>query len=216
MCAVVLVAAALGTPPAAAQETALRSHLDPILTAAPDTPGGDGLLTVALAEAWVALQQARLAAAADADLAAVQRHARGVLHALDPQIEATGPGGGYGLRRAIAGIAERLAPVAATVDPAGAGRLAPPALATVERVDRWVDALVAVAQRTAAATSLADAQAASGELLAVARQLTFGRGGAGEGRAAFGSGEPGLLAVHTTLRTLAAHSEAQAAAEARR
>lgn len=61
------------------------------------TPDEAGLLPTAVAEAEIALRHAELAAGDPTDLAAMQRHAGHVLHALDPSaVEDGGPGLGYG------------------------------------------------------------------------------------------------------------------------
>jgi len=71
-----------------------------ILTAAPDTPGGMGLLETGRAEAEIALQHASFAGRDSTNLGNMQRHMAHVIHAVDPGQGSQGPGMGYGVRRA--------------------------------------------------------------------------------------------------------------------
>jgi hypothetical protein len=64
------------------------------------TPGGQGLLRIALAEGEIAALHAELATEAANSLSDVRLHVGHMLHALDPAIVFEGPGLGYGLRRA--------------------------------------------------------------------------------------------------------------------
>lgn len=79
------------------------------------TPENRGLLPTAVAEAEIAHQHATLAARDPADLAAVQRHTRHVLHALDPSAVEAGPGLGYGAVRGAERTAHYIALAAVSV-----------------------------------------------------------------------------------------------------
>ncbi len=83
-------------------------HVGHAITAWPDTPQQQGLLEVALADAAVAAEHAAYATDGAGDLAAVRLHLGHVLHTVDPVLEPTGPGSGYGLMRALQGSAEHL------------------------------------------------------------------------------------------------------------
>ena len=65
------------------------------------TPGGYGLLRIAVAEAEIVALHAALAAEAVNSLDDVRLHVDHMLHALDPAVVFSGPGLGYGLRRAV-------------------------------------------------------------------------------------------------------------------
>jgi hypothetical protein len=82
-------------------------HVGHVMTNWRDTPGTRGFLPVAIDEARVAVQHARLAARATR-LDDIKLHARHVLHALDPGVEPTGPGGGYGVVKAATGALQHL------------------------------------------------------------------------------------------------------------
>src|SRR5262249_23844416 len=73
-----------------------RWHLGHVMTNWRDTRGSRGFLPVAIDEARVAVLHAGLAAKST-DLADIKIHASHVLHALDPTVESTGPGAGYGI-----------------------------------------------------------------------------------------------------------------------
>jgi hypothetical protein len=83
-------------------------HLGHVMTNWRDTPGGVGLLMAALSDGRVAAVHAELAARNPDNLDDMKLHAGHALHAIDPGIEAKGPGSGYGLRRAAAGARQHL------------------------------------------------------------------------------------------------------------
>ena len=84
-----------------------HAHVGHSLTAWRDTPAEQGLFVVAEREVAVALQQAQAIGQA-ASPAAARSGLPGVIHALDPQQQATGPGLGYGGIRALTGAANHL------------------------------------------------------------------------------------------------------------
>lgn len=89
-------------PPTAANALAY------ILTAAPDTPGGTGLLETGRAEAQIAMQHVAFAGRDSLALGNMQRHMAHVIHAVDPGQGSQGPGMGYGVRRAARQILVQL------------------------------------------------------------------------------------------------------------
>lgn len=93
--------AAFSALPAQANEA--HAHIGHVMTKWNDTPDQKGFLPVALAEAKVAEAHAGLAASDLADLASMKLHSRHVLHALDPSVETSGPGAGYGVLAAAEG-----------------------------------------------------------------------------------------------------------------
>jgi predicted lipoprotein with Yx(FWY)xxD motif len=86
----------------------VKVHLAHVATTFQDAPSQQGLLATALAEARIAAQHAALAAKAGDNLDAMKLHAGHVMHAIDPGIERTGPGLGFGVRRAAAGVVEHI------------------------------------------------------------------------------------------------------------
>jgi hypothetical protein len=76
------------------------------LTAWRDTPGEQGLFVVAEQEITTAWQQAQ--AARQTSATAARRNLAGVVHALDPEQQTTGPGLGYGGIHALTGAANHI------------------------------------------------------------------------------------------------------------
>lgn len=144
-----VVAGVLGLAPgAAAQAPGSAAHVDNILAAHEATPDGAGLLDVAVADATIASDHAELAGAGDpTDIDPMIRHARHVLHALDPEEFAQGPGSGFGLRPAVAGIRAELALAADAPDAseqvrAAAGEVGP----MLDAIGSSIEAAVAEAR----------------------------------------------------------------------
>jgi hypothetical protein len=79
-------------PPADLPTGAVGTHIGHVINGFNDTPNGDGLLTVAISEAKVAIQHATLAGRQPGNLDAMKLHAGHVINALDPTIVPTGRG----------------------------------------------------------------------------------------------------------------------------
>ena len=94
--------------PALAQESASHRHMGHVLDGFRGTPEGQGLLPTAAAEAQVAATHAGLALRNPDDLGAIQRHIGHVMNAIDPTVEESGPGKGYGLVQAAQGVATHI------------------------------------------------------------------------------------------------------------
>jgi len=147
-------------------------HLGHIVNAFGDTPNGMGLLPLALAEARTALQHAQLATRQPTNLDYMKTHAGHVINAIDPTIVNAGPGLGYGLKKAIVGVA-RHTDLAVTAEAASSavtmhGKQAATAAATTAT---RVDELLAIAQKVQAATDAAAAATLVTQMAAMAEQL---------------------------------------------
>jgi hypothetical protein len=188
--------------PVTEADTATRARLDTLLTTAPGTPAGKSLVGVAVAEARVALAQAVLAEEAPKDLAAMQQYAAGVLHALDPTLTATGPGAGYGVRRALAEIVTQVETTASADRKADATRLTARAMTAARGAQLDTEALVRVAQQLRKSSSLAEAVPLTTQARALAQRLLAGEHDTFEG----GMPRPstsGLFALQSSLTVLA-------------
>jgi hypothetical protein len=86
----------------------VRTHVDHVVTSFPGAPQKQGLLPAAFAELRIAVEHARLALGTPDDIKSIRMHAGHVLHALDPSVEAQGPGLGFGLKQAAAGVAQHI------------------------------------------------------------------------------------------------------------
>ena len=202
-------------PPAAPAAPAVKvpagavgTHLGHVVNAFGDTPNGRGLLPTALAEAQIAIQHAGLAARMPANLDAMKLHAGHVINAIDPTLMATGPGLGYGVKRAAMSVAMHIdlaakAPGASANVIAHANHVGTAALATVKRCDQ----VLAIAQKIQAATSAADAAALVNQLIPLTQQLVAGYDANGDGRITWEIGEGGLQQAqeHVTLLLAGEH-----------
>jgi hypothetical protein len=128
-----------------------------------------------LAEAKIAAQHASLALKNPDDLAAMKLHAGHVLHALDPSVEAKGPGLGFGVKRASEGAAQHIE-LAAKTDGASANvkthstHIAGAANSAARRAAE----AVALAQKVRAAAAAAEAAALMKELSAAVDGIAAG------------------------------------------
>lgn len=88
----------------ASAETPAMVHMGHLFERFVGVPDNQGLFQVAMADARVAAQHARLGAQDPSNLEAMKTHAGHVIHALDPNVVENGPGSGYGLLRSAEGI----------------------------------------------------------------------------------------------------------------
>jgi hypothetical protein len=168
----------LGGVAAVAQDadSLTRARLGTLLTAAPGTPEGKGLLPTALAEAQTAMAQAGLAEKASEDLAAMQQAAGGVLHALDPALTGGGPGLGYGLRRALEELIAQIEATAAADRKEDVAQVSPRALAAAHAAQQTVEALADAAKRLQSTKSAADAAPLARQMRELAGHVLVGPG----------------------------------------
>jgi len=178
--------------PASAQSAA-HAHMGHVADGFGNTPDGQGLLPTAIAEAEVAATHAGLALRDLTNLDAMKRHTGHVLHAVDPNEMAQGPGLGYGVRRAAEGVVRHIE-MAGSDDSASenvqlhSSHVATAAGNTVQRVDE----IVALARRIMASGSAENAAPMMEELAAMAEQLVTGVDANGDGRTGWQEGEGGL------------------------
>ena len=92
-------------------------HIGHVLREFAGAPEGMGLMPLALAEAEIAAEHARLAAGGDpTNIDPMIQHARHVLNALDPAEFESGPGLGFGVKPAIEGVSRHIGLAAAAAD----------------------------------------------------------------------------------------------------
>lgn len=179
--------------PTLAQQTPAHAHMGHVADGFANTPEGAGLLPTALAEAAVAHQHAELALRNTTDLAAMQRHAGHVLHAVDPSRIEQGPGAGYGVLRAAGGVIQHIEMAAAHETASDnirthATHVATSARNTVQRAER----AATLAAEIMAATSAEHAAHLLAELAGLTGQLAAGLDANGDGRVGWQEGEGGL------------------------
>lgn len=189
-----------GTPPPAPSKTIVPVppgpagvHVGHVVNAGPDTPAEMGLMPLALVEAKIAAQHAALAARAPADLAAMKLHAGHVLHALDPSIVTTGPGRGYGVKRAAGGAALHIELAArAEGAPTNVSLHAPHVAAAARAAASRADQAIALAKAIQAASDAGEAAKLVNQLIPLCNQLELGVDANHDGRIAPDATEGGL------------------------
>ena len=180
-------------------------HIGHVVNGFSDTPHGQGLLPTAMAEARIAIQHAGLAARNTASLDAMKLHAAHVINALDPTVVATGPGLGYGVKKAATGVATHIE-LAAKAQGASANvvshsvHIATSARNTVQRADQ----IVALAKQIQAATTAGDAAALVSQMVSQCDQLMAGADANGDGRITWEAGEGGLQQVQQHVNLMLA------------
>lgn len=186
--------------PAAAQA---NPHVGHVAEGFRGTPNGQGLLPTAIAEAEVAAQHAALAARDLEDLNGMKRHAGHVLHAVDPAEGSSGPGAGYGVKRAAEGVAQHIE-LAARADGASdavkthATHIATSARNTAQRAEQIAE----LARQIEDASETTEAADAVREMNELAQALVAGVDANGDGRVGWQEGEGGLQQAQTHLGLL--------------
>jgi hypothetical protein len=180
-------------------------HIGHVVNGFSDTPNGQGLLPTAMAEARVAIQHAGLAARNPASLDAMKLHAGHVINALDPTVVTSGPGLGYGVKKASTGVATHIE-LAAKAQGASANivthatHVAASARNTVQRADQ----IIALAKQIQAAASATDAAALVSQMVSQCDQLMAGADANGDGRITWEAGEGGLQQVQQHVNLMLA------------
>jgi hypothetical protein len=185
-----LVAAAA----ASAQQTDMvKTHMGHVTTSFQGTPNMQGLLPTALAEAKIAAQHAALAVKSEGNLDAMKLHAGHVLHALDPSIEAKGPGLNYGVKPAAMGVAMHI--YLAAQAPGASKNVMTHSIhvaTSANNVMKRADEMIAVAQQIRSAKTAAEAAPHVAHLNMVAQQLYAGLDANKDGQVGWQNGEGGL------------------------
>ncbi|MCI0432544.1 MAG: hypothetical protein L0271_02685 [Gemmatimonadetes bacterium] len=198
----------LGTAAIAhAQASPVLTHLGHVREAFRGTPEGKGLLPTAIAEAEMAARHAALATRSTENLEAMKTHAAHVLHAIEPAEGMTGPGLGYGLKKAVSDVVTHIelaaqsegAPEGVT---AHAGHITASATNTLARADQ----MVTLVRQIQGATTTEQAATLVAQLNTLGEQLVAGVDANGDGRTGWQEGEGGLQHVrqHVDLMAQAA------------
>ena len=168
-----------------------------------EAPLLQGLLPAAIAEAKIAIQHAGLAGRQPGNLDYMKLHAGHVINALDPTIVKTGPGQGYGVKRAAQGVVEHIE-LAAKAEGATPGivvhatHIAMSARNTIARAD----SIIAIAQKIIASTNAAEAAALVSQMAAAADQLIAGADANHDGRITWEQGEGGLQVAEDHVKLM--------------
>lgn len=170
-----------------------HEHMGHILTSWQDTPDQAGLLPTAIAEADVAVQHAGFAASRPDDLDWMKLHVVHVVHALDPTEAPAGPGLGYGLERAAAGVGQHAGFAAESEGASDNVKLHAGHVATsAENVVQWSERIIELGVAVDAATSAATAAPIAAEIETLTLAIRNGTDADGDGQVTWQAGEGGL------------------------
>lgn len=190
--------AALFAAPAEANES--HAHIGHVMTMWGDTPDQQGFLPVALQEAKVAETHAGLAASDPSDLASMQLHSRHVLHALDPSVETSGPGAGYGVLKATEGAHSHIGFAAGSTGASDAVKLhATHVTASAEAVVARTEAVKTLITDILAASDAATAAPLVAKMTESVAAITTGVDLNGDGNIGWANGEGGLQVAETHM-----------------
>lgn len=189
----IALAALIAGAPGAALAQEAHAHIGHVMTGWGDTPGGEGLLPTAEAEAGIARQHAGLALSDPGNLDSIKLHAGHVLHAVDPGAVGAGPGLGYGLEKAAAGVATHIGLAAGSADASDNVKLhAEHVAASARNVVIWSREIVALTDEIAAGSDAAEAATMAERVQALLGCIVDGCDADGDGTVSWGPGEGGL------------------------
>jgi hypothetical protein len=187
-------------PAGAAGSNPAHIHIGHVMTMWKDTPNKQGFLPVAVADAKVAATHAGLMQKSPDDLDSMKLHAGHVLHALDPTLEAKGPGSGYGVKRAAEGALQHIQ-LAAKSEGASQNiqTHAWHVSASLSDVIAWTDQAIATAQKIRAAMSASEAATLVTEVIAQTNSIANGMDANKDGSIGWQTGEGGLAQAQTHM-----------------
>jgi hypothetical protein len=168
-------------------------HMGHVLTGWKDTPDKKGLLPTAMAEAEIAKTHVGLALKQPNNLDWLKLHTGHVLHAVDPSVEAKGPGLGYGFMKAATGVAQHVNFAAGSDGASGNVKTHAQHVATsAENTVAWAKQIVTLSKQVQASTNSADASAKVRVIDKLVTQLADGTDANGDGKVTWVKGEGGL------------------------
>ena len=180
---------------------ASHAHMGHVADSWGDAPDEAGLLPTASAEAEIAALHAGLAARASG-LGSMKAHIGHVLNAIDPSVEPSGPGKGYGVVKAATGAATHIR-LAANADGASDNvKLHANHVGTsADNVVQWAKRIVELCAEVKATDDEAAAAEAAQEIEKLTQAILNGRDANGDGRTSWGEDEGGLeqAAFHMNL-----------------
>ncbi len=189
--ALALAVALSGT--AFAQQKESHVHMDHVLKSWNDTPDKIGLLATADAEAAVAMTHISLALAKPGNLDSIKLHLTHVVNALDPSVMAKGPGLGYGVKKAAAGVAAHIGFAVKAGDASENVKLHAVHVSTsANNVVLWVGEAVAMAESVKGQSSAANALAEAKKVQAMLVRIVEGFDANKDGTTSWQDGEGGL------------------------
>jgi hypothetical protein len=199
-------AAAQGGAPAAPQAAPANPslmHLGHVADRFTDTPQNRGFAATATAEAAVMTQHAGLAGQQPDNLEYMKQHTVHVVNAVDPSVEAAGPGLGYGVKKAAQNSLQHMELAAAANGASTAmGILAKNVSASANNVVRWSDELIALGNQVKASTDAATAAGLVKQIATLAEKIANGSDANTDGTISARDGEGGLRQMESQLTLL--------------
>ncbi|WP_282607062.1 hypothetical protein [Pelagibius sp. Alg239-R121] len=190
--------AVLSALPVQANES--HAHIGHVMTKWKDTPDQKGFLPVAIEEAKVAETHAGLAASDQSDLSSMQLHSRHVLHALDPSVETSGPGAGFGVLKATEGTHSHIGFAAGSDGASDAVKLhATHVSAAAEAVLKRTEEVKTLIAGILAAPDDKTAAPMVEKMKASVSAITIGEDLNGDGSIGWADGEGGLAVAKTHM-----------------
>ncbi len=174
-------------------KTMAQEHIAHVMIRWDDTPLNDGFLPTALKEAIVAAAHAQYSKDELGNLAGMQLHATHVRHAIDPALEESGPGLGYGLLKASEGVVKHITLASQMHDASDAvkSHTIHVVKATETTMSRAKEALRA-ADAILAATTAEEANPYAVQMAAMAEAAHLGLDVNGDGQITWDNDEGGL------------------------
>jgi len=190
---VVFRAVALTNSSFAQDKNMAHVHMGHVTDSWKDTPDKKGLLTTAVQEAKIAIQHAGFAVQKLTNLDWMKTHIKHVLHAVDADAIAEGPGLGYGVKKAAAGTAQHIGFAANSKQASKnvkthAVHVATMANNTIARVDE----IVALAKKVETSKTAEEAATYVQKINTLSGQLLNGYDANGDGKITWQKGEGGL------------------------
>lgn len=193
MAALAVSAAAYGAAAQAAGKNMVHVHIGHVSNSWMDTPGKQGLLPTAMAEANVAATHAGLAVKKMDDLKWLKTHTRHILHAVNPDSEAKGPGAGYGVHKAAAGSAKHITGAAKADGASKYIKTHSVHVATASKnVVSWSGDIVDLGRKLLASDDVGNAAGLMKKIQALSVRLMDGHDANGDGKVTWHNGEGGL------------------------
>jgi len=192
----------VNTANAAMDKKISHAHIGHVTDGWKGTPENVGLLTAAQQEAEIANKHANIALKKSGDLAWLKVHVGHVLNALDPKLQAKGPGLGYGVRQASLGVAKHIGLAATSQDASGNVKAHAIHVATAPaNIDGWINEINELANAVKNASMADDAAAKVKKIAKITRWIQNGHDKNGDGETTWVKGEGGLkqAAKHAML-----------------
>ena len=218
-----LITLAGGTATRAAAQapaSAAHVHIGHVMTSWKDTPDRKGLLTMAIADAQIAVEQAERADL-EGRINDFWLYGGYVLNALDPgpdtqallksayarlptnYVKIDVPGSGYGLKRAAAGALQHVQLAAKSEGASDNVKThAAHVVASLENVAKWTDAAIAEARKLLLAKDVGEGQPMVDELFVLTSQIVAGTDANFDGQIGWQTDEGGLRQANTHMRLM--------------